>query len=325
MFCNKCGAQLPEGVRFCNKCGASLAGRAQGADLTDAPLPSASAVTSEAADVSLPNRPKRKRARIVIGIAAALLVVAVVVAGIFTNWFGFAGKGVWRVTKVYENDQLVEEWEFDGFGRVTSGKRDISQAGKSYTAIVISYDDSLPNRYTETTKYEEYKDGKVTDSEWVLEVQRYEFGPDGRILSERYWNVPSADNKGEEPSEDHVGTCTFSYGSSGELVSIDRTDPKDGSFSWTNKRSEFGPDGYLTKNIANSADAAEKSYAVRYSASGRPEAVVVGDKRYEAEGDENGNITSLSVDGTTYRYECQFFDNPKAWDSPRSNYCLNNL
>lgn len=85
MFCPKCGSEIAEGSAFCGKCGAPVGAQAGGA----APTKNAQGTASGGSGAGAP---AAKRNGMKIGaIAAVLVVVAVLVAGFATNWFGLAG------------------------------------------------------------------------------------------------------------------------------------------------------------------------------------------------------------------------------------------
>lgn len=85
MFCPKCGSEIAEGSAFCGKCGAPVGAQAGGAT----PAGNAQGALSGNAGAGAPT-PKRNGAKIG-AIAAAVVVVAVLVIGFATNWFGLAG------------------------------------------------------------------------------------------------------------------------------------------------------------------------------------------------------------------------------------------
>ena len=313
MFCNKCGAQLPDEAKFCNKCGASFADRAPRESQTAKPSPSADAVSAAGTSVGSPTHPKRNKKPMVIGIAAALLVAAVVVTGNLTDWFGHTSKGVWRLTKVYKNDKLTEQYEYDDYGRKVSGKYGIDD-DKNYYSVSVNYDSSAGNRVSCKELIEAHVNGRVGD--YVEHRYVYELGPNGRKLSSKYWYSNSSNLKEEDMSEDSALTSSFQYSIFDRLVSVDRTDSRNGSRSWQIKRQEYDSNGYMNAYGAN-------KYSVSCSPFGKPEAVVMGDKRYAVEGDENGNIVCATIDGTTYRYEYQFFANPKVWSEYRPSVYMN--
>ncbi len=73
MFCDKCGAELPDSADFCTECGAKLAKSPNFVDETD---------MFDMSDSSLEKVPKesRKRSSVVVGIAAVIVFLVLVVA-----------------------------------------------------------------------------------------------------------------------------------------------------------------------------------------------------------------------------------------------------
>lgn len=102
MFCENCGNSLPDGARFCGECGvpvsqapAEEAAQEAAAVIAEEVIPAAEAVReAAAAPVVIPEAPaeqtapKKSHAGLIIGIiAAAVIVLGVLIAGLFTNWF----------------------------------------------------------------------------------------------------------------------------------------------------------------------------------------------------------------------------------------------
>lgn len=74
MFCQKCGAQVPDGVGFCSGCGSAM---------NAAPAASAAPV-APAAPVAAPQPPK-KNTGVIIGVVAAVAVIAIVLVVLFAT------------------------------------------------------------------------------------------------------------------------------------------------------------------------------------------------------------------------------------------------
>ena len=103
IICSNCGAKVLEGKLFCSACGNRLVQEAEQAALPyDAQQPQAQAMqqpippgpqpTGQQAQLPPPVKKKSKAPYIIAG--AGVLVVALVVAGIFTNGFGLFGNSV---------------------------------------------------------------------------------------------------------------------------------------------------------------------------------------------------------------------------------------
>jgi hypothetical protein len=100
-FCTNCGASLPDGTAFCTSCGAKLA---------PAPPPNpaapAYAAPAYAAPAGYPApAPKKKHTGLIIGIIAAVLVIAAVVVLFLTGVLGSKGPtGTWTLVSSSDDD-----------------------------------------------------------------------------------------------------------------------------------------------------------------------------------------------------------------------------
>lgn len=88
-FCSNCGAHIPEGQAFCTNCGAKIARDPQ--PRPTAPTPGTYGAPAYAVPVGVPASPRKKsNTGLIIGIGAAVLVVALTVLILFlTGVLGF--------------------------------------------------------------------------------------------------------------------------------------------------------------------------------------------------------------------------------------------
>lgn len=96
MFCPKCGTENPDGSRYCKGCGAPLGGQPATSRHAGAPAPGAAPAAAAAptpdAAAATDEKSRGKVKSPVIAVAAA--VVAVLVVGFATGWYGLRGSGL---------------------------------------------------------------------------------------------------------------------------------------------------------------------------------------------------------------------------------------
>lgn len=81
MFCPKCGVENPDGAKFCKGCGSPLGGQPTSAPFAGTPAPGVTPMPA-------PKPQKKPKLPVII---AAVAIVAVLVVGFATSWFGLAG------------------------------------------------------------------------------------------------------------------------------------------------------------------------------------------------------------------------------------------
>lgn len=81
MFCNKCGAQLPEQVAFCNKCGNQL-GEVKSNVNVSRPMVENAGMTFKATTKNV-SRADSKKVAVIAGTAVAVILLIVLLVGVF--------------------------------------------------------------------------------------------------------------------------------------------------------------------------------------------------------------------------------------------------
>lgn len=171
MFCTNCGTKNADGAKFCTGCGAPLMPSTSvnnGQQRVPAPQPPRRVqeapvvegqppIQSDSSIAEQP-RPKRKksRARVVIPVlAAAIIVAAVAVAAIFTNGFGLLGVPV-RAT--------VNDYSWEELSKISA---QISACGSQEEALEVakSYNLTNPDGTLDGTQVKqlELTDGTTTE------------------------------------------------------------------------------------------------------------------------------------------------------------------
>jgi hypothetical protein len=96
MFCPKCGTQNPDGSKFCKGCGAPLGGQPAashvGSPAPGAPGPTPTPGPAPAGASTAARKPRPKASAPMIAVVAT--IVATLVVGFATRWFGLAGSGL---------------------------------------------------------------------------------------------------------------------------------------------------------------------------------------------------------------------------------------
>lgn len=159
MFCPKCGTQNPDGSRYCKGCGAPLGVQPATGQHAGAPAPGA-APMSDAAPMpdTAPTSDEKPWGKVrppVIAIVAT--VVAVLVVGFATSWFGLRGSGLKAGTYSLKNSggnaQVMLSAHEDGVVGATIYEEGIfegkSKSKTSHGHVVVTLSDSsfaMPSR-----------------------------------------------------------------------------------------------------------------------------------------------------------------------------------
>lgn len=162
MFCTNCGAKNAENAKFCTSCGAPLAAPSPVHQQPPRPTP---APSGERQGQGRPSptpgtqtktpRKKHSKARIVIPVAAVVVMAAVAVAAFLTNGFGLLGVPV-RAT--------VNDYGWDELSRISA---EISACGSEEEALEVakSYNLTNPDGTLDGTQVKqiELTDGATTE------------------------------------------------------------------------------------------------------------------------------------------------------------------
>ncbi|SES77467.1 zinc-ribbon domain-containing protein [Olsenella sp. KH3B4] len=114
MFCPKCGVENPDGAKFCKGCGSPLGGQPTNSPFAGTPAPGVTPVPA-------PKPQKKPKLPVII---AAVAIVAVLVVGFATSWFGLVGhslpNGVYTLHEADGGDTLYSVHS-DGISSLSTG------------------------------------------------------------------------------------------------------------------------------------------------------------------------------------------------------------
>jgi len=135
VFCPKCGVENQDGAKFCKGCGSPLGGQPTNSPFAGTPAPGVTPVPA-------PKPQKKPKLPVII---AAVAIVAVLVVGFATSWFGLVGHGL--SNGVYTFDGRVDGMlsvHSDGIiafssGSTLEGKSEVTKSGDH---LIVSLSDT---------------------------------------------------------------------------------------------------------------------------------------------------------------------------------------